>query len=444
MDGGETWYRVTGEKGDKGEQGDKGNTGSRGPAGADGDSFFKDVKIAGNDAVFTLANGTTFSIPLYTGIKLNFTQSSLSLFYGTEGTVSFTAEGSDSFTTDNLFLIAPDGWEASIAAQTRALPSSTFTLTVAAPDEEQVSAGTATASGEILVLLDNGQGNTTIGRIKVATKTTLNGTELTAVNLQAGELAKAIGSHADLTSITVTSGTLNSTDWTAIQQNKAALLYLNLGGATYREANLVYSNIGTTVPLKEVKLPQGITGLGVSAFWTCSSLTSITLPEGLTSIGVSAFWNCSSLTTITLPEGLTSIGVSAFWNCSSLTSINLPEGLKSIGQSAFNNCSDLTTVTLPEGLKSIGVQAFNGCSDLTTITLPEGLTSIGTQAFNYCSSLTTVTCLATTPPTLEVNAFSGCNALIDIYVPAGSVDTYKAATRWSDYAGIIQAIPGDS
>ena len=96
VDGGETWYRVTGEKGDKGEQGDKGNTGSRGPAGADGDSFFKDVKIAGNDAVFTLANGTTFSIPLYTGIKLNFTQSSISLVYGDTETVNFTAEGSDS------------------------------------------------------------------------------------------------------------------------------------------------------------------------------------------------------------------------------------------------------------------------------------------------------------------------------------------------------------
>ena len=463
VDEGETWYRVTGEKGEQGDKGDKGNTGSTGatgPAGADGDSFFKNVTVNDDNAVFTLANGTTFSIPLYTGIKLNFgTQSSLSVMYGKTATVSFTAEGSDSFTTDNLFLIAPDGWTASIAAATRALPSTAFTLTVTAPADAESGA----ASGEILVLLDNGQGNTTIGRIKVATKTTLNGTELTAVNLQAGELAKAIGSHADLTSITVTSGTLNSADWTAIQQNKAALLYLNLGGATYREANLVYSN-GTTVPLKEVKLPQGITTLGVSAFHNCSSLTSINLPEGLKSIGVSAFYNCSDLTSITLPEGLQSIGVSAFWTCSSLTSINLPEGLQSIGVSAFWSCSDLTTVTLPEGLtsigqsafnacsdlasinlpeglKSIGVQAFYDCSSLTTVTLPEGLTSIGVQAFYDCSDLTTVTCLAAVPPTLGANAFTGCNALIDIYVPAGSVETYKAATYWSGYASIIQAIP---
>ena len=98
VDGGETWYRVTGEKGDKGEQGDKGNTGSTGatgPAGADGDSFFKDVTVNDDSAVFTLANGTTFSIPLYTGIKLNFEQSSLSVMFGNTATVSFTAEGSD-------------------------------------------------------------------------------------------------------------------------------------------------------------------------------------------------------------------------------------------------------------------------------------------------------------------------------------------------------------
>ena len=463
VDGGETWYRVTGEKGDKGEQGDKGNTGSRGPAGADGDSFFKNVTVDKGSAVFTLANGTTFSIPLYTGIKLDFEQSSLSVMFGKTETVSFTAEGSDSFTPDNLFLIAPNGWEASIAAQTRALPSTAFTLTVTAPGNKQVTAGTAAASGEILVLLDNGQGNTTIGRIKVtAANSAINGTELTAVNLQAGELATAIGSRTDLTSITVTSGTLNSTDWTAILQSKAALLYLDLGGATYTgEANLVYSNGTTGLPLEKVKLPQGITGLGVSAFKGCSDLTSINLPEGVTSIGNLAFrdcsdlasitlpngvtsigggtfWGCSDLTSINLPEGLKSIGVSAFYNCSSLASITLPEGLTSIGVQAFYNCSALTSINLPEGLKSIEVNAFYNCSALTSINLPEGLTSIDVNAFRDCSDLTTVTCQAVTPPTLGVNAFYGCDDLTAIYVPAESVETYKS--NWSQYADKIKEI----
>ena len=409
VDGGETWYRVTGEKGDKGEQGDKGNTGSRGPAGADGDSFFKNVTVDKGSAVFTLANGTTFSIPLYTGIKLNFEQSSLNVMFGNTETVSFTAEGSDNFTTDNLFLIAPSGWEASIAAQTRALPSTAFTLTVTAPGNEQVTAGTAAASGEILVLLDNGQGNTTIGRIKVEiTKTTLNGTELTAVNLQAGELATAIGDHADLTSITVISGTLDGTDWTAILQSKTALLYLNLEGATYRGGELVYSDGTTGLPLKEVKLPQGVTGLGQEAFAQCCALTSITLPDGVASIGQLAFQNCSSLTTI-----------------------NLPEGLKSIEVSTFQKCSSLTTINLPRSLTSIGSGAFHDCSSLTSIDLPDKVTSIGSNAFGNCSSLTTVTCRATTPPTAMQDTFGGCSNLRFVYIPAGSLVAYSRAPGWN-------------
>ena len=439
VDGGETWYRVTGEKGDKGEQGDKGNTGSRGPAGADGDSFFKNVTVNDDSAVFTLANGTTFSIPLYTGIKLNFgTQSSISLVYGDTETISFTAEGSDSFTTDNLFLIAPNGWETSIAADTRALPSTAFTLTVTAPAD----ATSGATQGEILVLLDNGQGNTTIGRIKVtAANSAINSTELTAVNLQAGELATAIGSRTDLTSITVTSGTLNSADWTAIQQNNNSLKTLDLEGANYTgedKSYLEYVFLGNDLPLKEVKLPKGVTGLGGLAFRGCSDLASITLPDELTSIGTNVFYECSALTSINLPDELTSIGINAFYGCSSLTSINLPEGLTSIGQSVFHGCSSLTTVTLPEGLTSIGVSAFYGCSSLTSITMPNGLTSIETVAFYGCSSLATVTCLAATPPTLGVSTFTGCDALTDIYVPATSVETYKS--YWSQYADKIKEI----
>ena len=475
VDGGETWYRVTGEKGEQGEQGDKGNTGSRGPAGADGDSFFKDVTVNDDSAVFTLANGTTFSIPLYTGIKLNFgTQSSISLVYGDTETVNFTAEGSNSFTTDNLFLIAPSGWEASIAARTRALPSTAFTLTVAAPGETQVTAGTAAASGEILVMLDNGQGNITIGRIKVTAATSIiNGTELTAAISQAGGLATIIGSRTDLTSITVASGTLDGTDWTAILQSKAALLYLDLGGTTYTgedggNAELAYTDVseamtGTSLPLKEVKLPQGITRLGTYAFDGCSSMATITLPEGLTSIKACTFQDCSSLASINLPEGLTSIGGNAFKGCSDLTTINLPEGLTSIESNAFYGCSSLTSINLPEGLTSINLGTFWGCSSLTSIDLPDGVTSIGSQAFRECSaltsidlpdgvksiedlafrdcsSLTTVTCLATTPPALGLNAFYGCS-LTAIYVPAGLEETYKS--NWSQYADKIKEISED-
>ncbi len=91
----------------------------------------------------------------------------------------------------------------------------------------------------------------------------------------------------------------------------------------------------------------------------------VVVPEGVTSIGDSAFFSCSGLTSIELPEGVTSIGDYAFFGCSGLTSIELPEKVTSIGEGAFEYCSGLTSIELPEGLASIGVSAFNYCDNLT-------------------------------------------------------------------------------
>ena len=170
---------------------------------------------------------------------------------------------------------------------------------------------------------------------------------------------------------------------------------------------------------------------------------SITIPAtvtydgvaySVTSIGYDAFAGCS-LTSITLPASVTSIGDFAFWNCS-LTSITLPEGVKSIGDNAFNGCSSLTSITLPEGVTSIGYSAFWGCRSLTSITLPEGVKSIGDYAFDRCS-LTSITCHAVTPPTIDSNTFVGADKGIPVYVPAGSVEAYKAATGWSEFRNYV-------
>ena len=441
VDGGETWYRVTGEKGDKGEQGDKGNTGSTGatgPAGADGDSFFKNVTVNDDNAVFTLANGTTFSIPLYTGIKLNFTQSSISLVYGDTQAVPFTAEGSGSFTTDNLFTVAPYGWKAEVAPTTRAVPSTDFILNVTAPDTD--------SEGEILVMLDNGQGNTTIGRLKVtAVKYVIDETTLTAGGLQVGsELATIIDSRTDLTSVTVKGGTLDATDWEAIKKSKSSLVTIDLEGANYTgddKDNWVYKgDYSNNQKLTTIKLPQGITDLGEYAFHGCSALTTVTLPEGLKSIGKSAFGQCSALKSIDLPETLTSIGDEAF-QYSGLNTVTLPDKVTSIGDAAFFGCIGLESITLPEGLTSIGRMAFWNCIVLKSITLPGKLTTIGNYAFEYCEALTTVICKSTNAPMPGAEVFKNCNNLKAIYVPASSVETYKAAEGWRDYAGKIQAIP---
>ena len=154
----------------------------------------------------------------------------------------------------------------------------------------------------------------------------------------------------------------------------------------------------------------------------------------------STFYNCSGLTSVTIPNSVTSIGGGAFANCSGLTSVTIPNSVTIIGTGAFDGCSGLTSVTIPNSVTDINSYAFNGCSDLTSVNIPNSVTYIDEYAFNNCSSLATLTVQATTPPTLGTGALSGANTNLVIKVPSASVDTYKAASGWSDYASKIQAI----
>lgn len=339
VDGGKTWTRVSGEDGEKGDTGD---------TGPKGDSFFESVDTMNADyVIFKLANnGGTFQVPRYTGISLTFNPTSLSLLYDETKTIECTAEGSAEFTTDNLFVVAPAGWKADIALTRSA--STGFTLTVTAPAD--ITSGVAT--GEILVMLDNKKGSTTIGRIPVkATQSIVDGTSLKAGGLSAGDLADLIGSRTDLTSITVTSGEINDDDWAAVK-SQGSLTDLDLAGATYtgtNAANIVYTgHLGGNSILQTLKLPQGVTGIGDKSFTAFTALKSVVLPDGLTSIESYAFLYCSALTSITLPASLTSIGYRAFRYCGSLKTVTClaatPPGL---GTEDFANCDALTAIQVP-------------------------------------------------------------------------------------------------
>ena len=193
--------------------------------------------------------------------------------------------------------------------------------------------------------------------------------------------------------------------------------------------------------INNVVIEDGVTGIGNYAFNYCYGLTSVAIPNSVTSIGLSAFSVCSSLTSITIPNSVTSIGSSAFSGCSGLTSVTIPNSVTSIGNSAFYGCSGLTSVTIPNSVTSIGNSAFYGCS-LKSITIGNSVTSIGSYAFQSCSGLTSVTCLAENVPTTGNYVFSGVpQSTATLYVPAGSVDAYKAAEQWKEFGTITANLP---
>ena len=191
--------------------------------------------------------------------------------------------------------------------------------------------------------------------------------------------------------------------------------------------------------LTSIVIPNGVTGIGGSAFFECTALTSVTIPESMTGIGDRAFSSCSSLTSVTIPEGVTSIEWETFSRCTSLTSVTIPSSVKSIGSSAFSYCSSLTSVTIPEGVASIEPAVFAGCTSLSSITIPESVVWIGHWAFENCSSLKTVICEAIEVPGLGENNVFRYMPLPEaiLYVPAQSLDDYKAADQWKEFGTIL-------
>ena len=240
------------------------------------------------------------------------------------------------------------------------------------------------------------------------------------------------------------------------------------GTLTISGSGDMYDYYNSTIPgyqyaskITKVIIEEGVTSIGSSAFYNCSSLRSITIPDSVTSIGFHAFYNCSSLNSITIPDSVTSIGDGAFSWCSNLSSITIPDSVRSIGAYAFYNCSELKTIyienlknfceidfydsgspmeyvseiyvngelvtelVIPEGTTKIGDAAFFNCDAIEAVTIPPSVTSIGENAFYWCYNLQRIE-IPTSVISIGADAFACAYDLSEVYYYCGTPEQWDA------------------
>ena len=236
--------------------------------------------------------------------------------------------------------------------------------------------------------------------------------------------------------------------------------------------------------LTTLTIPSSVTSIGGGAFAGCGSLVSIVveegntvydsrgncnaiintetnrllrgcdntiIPDGVTGIDISAFSGCKGLTSLDIPQSVTYMSYYVFQGCTGLTSQVIPNGVTSIGTGMFAGCSSLNSVLIPEGVKRIWRNAFYGCSSLTSITIPSSVTSIGEHEwsgqyvgiFGGCENLTTVIVGASEPFALGGKVLDN-SANATLYVPKGSKEAYAAADYWKEFKEIVEISPGDA
>lgn len=224
----------------------------------------------------------------------------------------------------------------------------------------------------------------------------------------------------------------------------------------------------SSLPL--IALPNSVTTIGENAFAYCTSIREIAIPASVEYIADGAFKGCPTLefifgqhtsadnkclimnnrliaiapygkSTFDIPSGVTAIGASTFWGCDKLLSVNIPATVAAIDETAFKGCTALTTADLPEALNAIGSRAFSGCSALQSVVLHENFMLMGDYAYEDCTSLVSVKTYVADPGSLAIGQYvfgTAPPAACTLYVPAGSLALYQAASPWNQFTTIVE------
>ena len=227
--------------------------------------------------------------------------------------------------------------------------------------------------------------------------------------------------------------------------------------------------------------------LGDGAFFGCSLLETVVVvvvsptsgggstSSGIPSMGSGVFGGCSFSSYTYVGSG---IGSGAFGGNIHLNTVHYNDTLTSIGDSSFNGCSNLTTfihtritglreVVIPRPMRSVGNVAFGNCiairrlryeadschrmgsdtlpvfmndSNISSLTIGEHVRWIPSYAFLGCTGLDTIKSYSMVAPALGVDVFSDIPAIIPVYIPCGSLESYTS--RWPHFTNFIEMYDG--
>lgn len=213
------------------------------------------------------------------------------------------------------------------------------------------------------------------------------------------------------------------------------------GGLTQEEVaaitslGTIFQNNKIIETFDELSKFSNVTSIIPYAFKGCSSLKSIDLTniktistDGFVDHG--PFYNCISLHDIKISNDLTNIGTGAFAN-TAIEEFEIPDSVTEIGTRAFFG-------TKIKRLKVNVPRVFEVADNPYLQLLDVGDKCTYFSSFKDLSNKVTLICRALVPPQLYISY--NMRGLGDVYVPDGSVNAYKTATNWSNFAAKIKPL----
>ena len=108
-----------------------------------------------------------------------------------------------------------------------------------------------------------------------------------------------------------------------------------------------------------------------------------------------------------------------------------------VGEKMFYGMNNVVILIIPTNTTSIGNNAFETVK-ISSLTLNDPLTYVGNNAFKDCTSLTTVTINTATCLSVGTTVFSGCTALLNIWLTQANYFLYKENTgNWAAHNSLF-------